>query len=242
MNKFEEIRQALTRLNESERREVIAWFERANWRIGGADRVEEPQPAYATPLPELMTLEEFLEFQEQSPTPYEFINGIIRPISGPTVAHCVVVQNIFRAVDSHLRKGPCKAFTSQCDVKLTPGTDEIVYIPDVFVSCDQSVWDVKWIPNPKFVVEVLSPSTQQIDRKEKAVNYRRVPSMEEYVIASQKRPELTIYRRAARWLPEMIRGMGAVAEFRSIGVSVPLAVIYEDALRDPQTSSDDGSE
>jgi len=90
-------------------------------------------------------------------------------------------------------------------------------------------------------VEVLSPATEQIDRKEKAVNYRRAPSMEEYVIASQKRAELTIYRRAARWLPEIVSGMGAVAEFRSLGMSVPLSVIYEDALRELALSSDVGS-
>lgn len=241
MNKFEEIRQALISLNEYERREIIAWFERHSWRIGGADRVEEPQPAYATPLPELMTFEEFLQFQDKSPLPYEFVNGVLRQVSAPTVPHCRIVQNIFRAIDPHLRKGPCEPFCTGGQVYLNLGTDEISYRPDLFVSCDRSVWDEKWIPNPKFVVEVLSPSTQHIDRREKAVNYRRVPSMEEYVIASQKRPELTIYRRVARWLPEIVSGMGAIAEFRSLDVSVPLTVIYEDALRDPSASSDEGS-
>jgi Uma2 family endonuclease len=236
MNKFEEIRHALACLSEAERDAMIRWLLRQS-----GDRVEEAQPDYATPLPELMTLEEFLDFQEQSPIRYEFINGIIRQMSGPTIAHGVVAQNIFRAIDSHLRKGPCHAFVTNCDVKLALGTDEIVYIPDVFVSCDKSEWDARWIPNPKFVVEVLSPSTAPIDRKEKSVNYRRTPSMEEYVIASQKRAELTIYRRAARWLPESVSGMGAIAEFRSLGMSVPLGVIYEDVLRERLPSSDDGS-
>jgi Uma2 family endonuclease len=238
MSQFEDVRRALASLNESERRALITWFERQDWRIYGADRVEESQPAYATPLPELMTLEEFLEFQEHSPIPYEFINGIIRALNAPSIPHCVIVQNIFRAIDPHLHKGPCRPFIAGGAVKLTPATDRIVYKPDVFVSCDPSVWDEKWIPNPKFVVEVLSPSTQQIDRKEKAVNYRRVASMEEYVIASQKRPELIIYRRVAHWLPEILSGLRAVAEFRSLGLSVSLAAIYEDVVRDPTPSSD----
>ena len=221
MSKFEDIRQSLTLLSQAERDAIITWLLRQ-----GADRVEEARAAYATPLPELMTLEEFLKFQEQSAIRYEFINGIIRQVSGPTVsgptvAHAVVAQNIFSAIGSHLRKGPCRAFIGTCDVKLTPGTDGIVYVPDVFVSCDRSVWDEKWIPNPKFVVEVLSPSTEQIDRKEKSVNYRRTPSIEEYVIASQKRAELTICRRTARWLPEIVSGIDAIAEFRSLGMSVP---------------------
>ena len=239
MNKFEEARLALIRLNESERKDVIAWFERARFRSDDWDRVAEPQPVYATPLPELMTLEEFLEFQEQSPVPYEFVNGIIRQIGAPSVPHCLVVQNIFRAIDPHLRKGPCIPFCGGGQAHLASGTDEVIYKPDLFVSCDADAWDKSGIPNPRFVVEVLSPSTEQIDRKEKAVNYRRFTSMEEYVIASQKQAELIIYRRAARWLPEIVSGLHAVADFRSLGVSVPLTAIYEDVFREPARSSGD---
>src|SRR5262249_47486853 len=152
-------------------------------------------------------------------------------VSAPSVTHCLVAQNIFRVVDSHLRPGPCVPFVAGGEVNLSLGPDKIVYKTDIFVSCDKKPWHEKWIPNPRFVVEVLSPSTQQIDRKEKAVNYRRVPSMEEYVIASQKRAELIVYRRVAHWLPEIVSGDRAVAEFRSLGVSVPLSAIYEDVFR-----------
>lgn len=239
MSRFEDLRRELARLNDSQRRAIISWLSRQNDSIYNADRIEEPRPAYATPLPELMTLEEFFEFQEYSPIPYEFVNGIIRAVSAPSVPHCLVAQNIFRAIDSHLRPGPCVPFIAGGEVNLSLGSDKIVYKPDIFVSCDKSSWHEKWIPNPRFVVEVLSPSTQQIDRKEKAVNYRRVPSMEEYVIASQKHAELIIYRRVAHWLPEIVSGERAVAEFRSLGVSVPLSIIYEDVFPDGPASSDD---
>jgi len=236
MNKFEELRQALTRLNESERDAIIAWLLRQ-----GADRVEEARAAYATPLPELMTREEFLGLEDPDSNRYEFVNGVIRLMSGPSVAHCYIAQNFYAVLRAHLRGGPCVPFCTGGNVKLSPGMDEIVYKPDVYVSCEQTAWDEKSIPNPKFVVEVLSASTERIDRREKSVNYRRTPSMEEYVIASQKCAELTIYRRATRWLPEIVSGLSAIAEFRSLGMSVPLSVIYEDALREWAPSSEGGS-
>lgn len=226
MNKLAEIRYALARLSEAERKEVIAWLERLDERVFGADRVEEPRAAYA-PSPGYMTREEFLEFQERSVTAYEYVNGIIRAMSGPSVAHGLVTQNIFVALQAHLRGKPCQPFCTGVQVNLTLGEDEIVYHPDVYVSCDRSVWDKKWIPNPKFVAEILSPSTQHIDRREKVTNYRRVVSLDEYVIASQKRAELTIYRRAEHWQPDVAIGLHAVAEFRSVGLAVPLAEIYE---------------
>jgi Uma2 family endonuclease len=250
MNKFAEIRYSLAQLSDVERKDIIAWLERFGERIHGFgmhgfESVEDSdgrRPASGVHFtesvslessssrpanPEYMTREEFLDFQEQSFTPFEFVNGIIRPMSGPSVAHCLITQNIHRVLDARLRGGPCQSFCTGGEINLTLGDDEIVYHPDVYVSCDRSVWDPRWIPNPKFVVEVLSPSTQDIDSREKAVNYRRVDSLDEYVIASQRRPEVTIYRRADRWRPAVSVGLRAEAEFRSFGVSVSLAEIYE---------------
>ncbi len=236
MNKFAEIRLALGRLTEAERKEVIIWLERFRGRVYGAERVEEPQAAYAPSPSGYMTREEFLDFPERSFTMHEYVNGIIRDVGGPSVAHCLIVQNIYRALDAHLRGGPCQPFCTGGSVSLTLGHDEIVYHPDVFVSCDRSVWDTRWIPNPKFVVEVLSAATQYLDRREKATNYRRVASLDEYVFASQKRLELTIHRRAEHWQPDVVVGPRAVAEFRSLGLSVPLADIYEGVFSGPTTS------
>jgi Uma2 family endonuclease len=222
-----EIRRALSLLPEADRAAIVRWLENSNERIYGGYRIEEPRATYAERPPEYMTREEFLEFQERSPVAYEYVNGIIRAMSGPSVAHGLITQNIFLAITPLLRGGPCQAFCTGVQLNLTLGDDELVYEPDLYVSCDRSAWDEKWIPNPRFVVEVLSPSTQHIDRREKAVNYRRVPTLDEYVLAAQTRPELTIYRRAERWVPDIVSGPRGVAEFRSLDVSVPLTEIYE---------------
>jgi Uma2 family endonuclease len=94
------------------------------------------------------------------------------------------------------------------------------------VSCDRGGWRDMWLHNPRFIVEVLSPSTQHIDRREKTATYRRIPSVEEYVIAAQSSWHLTILRRAENWVPEVVSGGEGVAEFRSLDIVVPLAEIY----------------
>jgi Uma2 family endonuclease len=225
---FREIRHQLTLLDANERREILAWLEGLDDRREGAHRIEEPPPPpYGAAKPSYMTLEEFHSFTEHSPLPYEYVNGVIRAMSGPTVAHGLISQNIFRALDKHLRGKPCVPFCGGVELNLQLGEDKIAYLPDVFVSCDRASWDPKWIPNPKLVVEVLSPSTQNIDRREKLVNYCRTPSLEEYVIAAQKSAQLTIYRRAEDWQPDVVVGSGAVAAFRSLDMAVPLAEVYE---------------
>jgi Uma2 family endonuclease len=236
MNNFEEIRYALSRLNNAERRAIIAWLQRSNELLYGADRVEESRPAYVSQAPEYMTREEFLELQERSPIPYEYVNGIIRQMSAPSVAHCRVTQSLFDGMRSRLRGSPCETFCAGLQLNLTLEDDEIVYKPDLFVVCESQGWGKNWIANPKLVVEVLSPSTQYIDRREKLVNYCRVPSLDEYVIASQKRAEFMIYRRAGDWRPESVTDLRSVVEFRSLGIAIPLVEIYDDVFSGPAVS------
>jgi Uma2 family endonuclease len=86
------------------------------------------------------------------------------------------------------------------------------------------------VRNPKLVVEILSPSTKHIDRREKAMTYRRIASVEEYVLVAQDELEVIVQRRAENWRPQSCAAREAMVEFRSIGLSVPLAQIYEGTL------------
>jgi len=77
---------------------------------------------------------------------------------------------------------------------------------------------------PEICVEVLSPSTERTDRREKAPNYRQIPTVEECVLVAQRTAEVTIYRRNERWAPMILRSLEETAEFRSIELSLPCGV------------------
>jgi len=227
MSDFGDLLETVSRLKPAERQQLLLYIQRSGELSPlPTGAVEEPRPAYGALL-KYMTLDEFFEFQERTPITYEYINGIIRAMSGPSVAHCLITQNIFSVIRARLRGGPCEAFCTGGQLQLTFGKDEIIYHPDVYVSCDRKAWSEKSVVNPRFVVEVLSPSTQHIDRREKLVNYCRLISLQEYVIVSQRRAELEIYRRENNWRQDVIDAPGAVAEFRSLDVTVALADIYD---------------
>ena len=105
-----------------------------------------------------------------------------------------------------------------------------MYIPDLMVACNRDEWNEKWLCNPKLVAEVLSPSTRDIDQREKAMIYRRVKSIEEIRAARTVGAKVTVHRRADKWRPQIYSGPEAVWSFRSIGLSVPLAQIYAGTL------------
>jgi Uma2 family endonuclease len=78
------------------------------------------------------------------------------------------------------------------------------------------------------IVEVLSPSTAGYDYGDKFELYRRLPSIEEYVLVAQDKPRIEVFRRMedGRWLLSTFEGESAVAVVESIDVRLPLAEIY----------------
>jgi Uma2 family endonuclease len=85
--------------------------------------------------------------------------------------------------------------------------------------------------NPVVLVEVLSDSSEAYDRGEKFAHYRRIPSLREYVIVSQREPRIEVHRRneAGRW--ELYEaGAGETIELASIECRLSVDEIYRDPL------------
>jgi len=231
MTTVEEIKRAIQRLNFDGKHEVLSWLEEFVNSLYSASNIQEPQPVHAILNPPLMTFEQFLEFAEQSALRYEFVNGVVHAMTGASRAHNWIAARLFATVDTHLKNGPCMAFPAGNNLRIQSKTDDIEYIPDMMVACNPEEWTDQWVCNPKLVAEVLSPSTQRIDRREKALIYGQVQSIEEYLLLEQSEPKVTVLRRADEWRPQIYIGADAVLELRSIGLSVPLAQIYAEMLR-----------
>lgn len=83
------------------------------------------------------------------------------------------------------------------------------------------------VHDPKLVIEVLSPSTETIDRREKLSAYRQLPTLVEYVLVAQERRQVEIYRREGEvgWRYFSIEDAGTV-EFASVDLSLALDALY----------------
>lgn len=232
MSTISEIQRALGSLSVAELESIADWLE---WEVEEsryrAFHVREAQPEY---LPEeeplFMTWEEYLAFEEQSPYRHEYVNGTVYAMSGASLAHNRIAQELVVAFRSHLRGGPCEPFFLEAKLEIRAGRDRIMYYPDAMVSCRPEDRTDKVVRNPKLVVEILSKSTQHIDRREKAMSYRRVEAIEEYVLIAQNQPRVIAHRRAEDWRPVLYSAMEAQVEFRSIGLQMPMARIYEGTL------------
>lgn len=100
------------------------------------------------------------------------------------------------------------------------------YYPDIMVSCEENSGDNPYIrDNPCLIVEVLSPSTQRTDLKEKFDNYTIIPSLIEYVVVSQDTPYVRLFRRRTHWQAESYFADDTFA-LESVGIEITVKQIY----------------
>jgi Uma2 family endonuclease len=176
----------------------------------------------------LLSEAEYLAAEEQSPIRHEYMAGEVYAIAGGSLRHNRIAGNTYVALSLGLRGTPCQAFVS--DVKLHVAHDNAYYYPDVMAACNEAsplVGEEQIVASPLLVIEVLSPSTETIDRREKLAAYRRLPSVMEYVLISQDRQQVEIYRRQGDigWLYLSFEA-GESVEFASVALSLPIDELY----------------
>ena len=86
------------------------------------------------------------------------------------------------------------------------------------------------VDSPTLIIEVLSPSTEGIDRREKLRAYRTLPSLKEYALVSQDECKLELYRRRGDIGWDIITfEPGDTVELASVELQMPIADIYFEA-------------
>lgn len=169
---------------------------------------------------------------ERLPGPkHEYVAGQVFAMAGATKTHGTISGNLFVAIRSHLRGTPCRAWTA--DMKVRVGTASAYYYPDVVATCAESDLSPEapkdFVSSPKLVVEVLSPATEKMDRREKWFAYRQLESLEEYVLVDQERQWVEVFRREpAGWVQDIARP-GESVRLTSLGLELTVADIYEDS-------------
>jgi Uma2 family endonuclease len=126
--------------------------------------------------------EEYLELEATGSVRHEYVGGLMHPRAESSKRHNLIAGNVARLLSDAAGDGPCRGYMS--DVKLRVGED-VYYYPDVMVACGPEGRDALVEDAPCLVVEVASPSTAVIDRREKLVAYKRIPTLEAYVIVEQ---------------------------------------------------------
>lgn len=171
---------------------------------------------------------EYLEQERVASTKHEFYAGVIVAMAGGTLEHSALASNVTRLLGNHLLTHPCQVLTSDARVRVV-ATGLSAY-PDVSVVCgeyERAPDDPDAVTNPGVIVEVLSDSTETYDRGAKFAHYRRLPSLREYVLVSQRERRIEVYTRGEgrRWNYDEATD-GQSVTLASVGFELSVDAVY----------------
>ena len=176
---------------------------------------------------EIMTVEEYLVFEEKSKIKHEYMDGEIFAMAGATRRHNLVTTNAARILGNQLEEKDCEVYSSDFRVKIRDNHN--VY-PDVVIACGEiEVVDKDLtLVNPTVVIEVLSKSTEKRDRGDKLEDYFKIESVKDYILIAQDKIKVEHYHRQSnnKWLLEIYENLEDLLVLDSIDCKIPLKLIY----------------
>jgi Uma2 family endonuclease len=173
--------------------------------------------------PPLRDVADFLAWAETQRQRHEFVRGRVVTTAGGSEAQNDIQVNLLAALKARLRGTGCKPNGPDLLVRIDARTGRF---PDASVTCGREGRNE--VTAPVAVFEILSPSTEAEDRGPKRREYQGLPSLRHYVLLSQDAARAELFTRAERgWLIEDVEGLDAELPLDALGVSLPLAELYE---------------
>ncbi len=172
-----------------------------------------------------ISVENYLSGEEISAIKYEFIDGDLYAMAGTSQNHNRIAGNIFNSLLAHLRNSSCEPYIENIKVR---ASKEVFYYPDILVTCEGEFKNKYYCEEPILIIEVISPSTEQIDRREKLRAYQQMPSVQEYVIVEQEKLAVEIHRRQpdGRWITYFLTRTDTEFHLESVDLTIQLAELY----------------
>lgn len=185
---------------------------------------------YIVPMPTALrkvwiSPDDYLAAERTAEVRHEYVDGEIFAMVGASRRHNRIAGRIFTALSQAARRRGCEAYMS--DVKVRVEAANAYYYPDVVATCARDDDDPYIVHAPALIVEVLSDSTEAIDRREKRANYQKIPSLREIVLVSQTDRRVEIYRRQGDgWIAEIVTEGEVVLD--SLDTTLGLDDVYAD--------------
>ncbi|MDT5121254.1 MAG: hypothetical protein QOC96_736 [Acidobacteriota bacterium] len=181
-----------------------------------------------------LSIADYLAGERDGAVRHEYVSGRAYAMAGASAGvsahHNRIAGNIFARLNDHLDGADCEPFISDMKIRVSP---DLYYYPDVVVTCDAPGGDAYFRTEPRLIIEVLSPTTERIDRHEKLAAYKNCPSVQEYALVSQEGMMIELHRRVGdEWQKEIFTEPAEQCAFQSIALTMSLGDIYRNVRFD----------
>jgi Uma2 family endonuclease len=160
---------------------------------------------------------------------FELVDGVPLPIGDAGEAHEQIASNLGANLKQAMDKRGYRTYQEGIMVQASASPAERnKFRPDVVVRCG-SLSDNTFISDPIVVIEVVSPSTVDLDLGRKLQFYRELPTVRHVVLAYEDRKQVEHHRRTETdWERTVLTKQGSVLVLDAVEFSMDLNGIYFD--------------
>jgi len=176
----------------------------------------------------IYSVEEYFEIENHSEIRHEYEDGILIPMPGETLDANEIAGNISATLRKELRKKGFRIFTH--DVRTIVHERRIYRYPDLVITASDTIKDIRHVTEPVLIVEVLSESTEEVDRNKKFRQYTALPSLQYYLMVHQNTALVECYQRkenSQTFEFNFFDKLTDVIQFPTLEMSITLDDIYE---------------
>jgi Uma2 family endonuclease len=179
-----------------------------------------------------LTVAEYLAIERASEQKHEFVNGEVFAMAGASRQHNEIKENLSIEIGGRLKGGSCRTYSGDRRVKVERDGQPFYTYPDYLIVSGPPQFvrelGLDTLLNPLVIIEILSDSTEDYDRREKFEYYRQLASLREYVLISQKRMEVEQLVRGPDdgWEPTVLQGADSELVLATAPVRLPLFDLY----------------
>jgi len=176
-----------------------------------------------------ITRAEYLSLERSSlGIKHEFFDGELFAMVGASRQHNRINMNLARELGIKFKADNfrCEAFSNDMRVK----TENSYVYPDIIITCGDAEFEdneFDTLINPVVIMEILSDSTELFDRTKKFFHYRKIPTLQEYILVSQHECWVEKYTRQNDiWRYQSYEGIDQILKIESADCELPLSEIY----------------
>lgn len=177
--------------------------------------------------PHHMTVDEFIVWAGDGR--WQLIDGEPHAMAPANATHGIIQARLAFLLNQHLYAGgsPCIAVTEPA-IQPRVRSRSNMRVPDLAVTCSPVEAGQIALPDPRLIVEILSPSNEA-DTWENVWTYVSIPSVQEVLVLRSASIAADLLRRRAdgTWPEEPLQiGRDDPLHLACIGLTVPLAEVY----------------
>lgn len=175
------------------------------------------------------TVDEYLTLEEKAQEKSEFFQGELYAMTGGSLNHNRILNNLAGKLGHALSSGECEIFTS--DVRLFVEAHDLFTYPDLMVVCGEPRLfrtRADTLTDATVIIEVLSPGTEAYDKGPKSEFYRSLPSLKQLLLVQQSSPGVfsSVRQTGDSWLTSHIPiGEGCI-EVPCLELSLSIEEMY----------------